>query len=144
MANIFTYSFEDTEVTVNHPSFGSYSAYGTGIGNITISMSNDITTHEVSADTAVVVSRSVKKNGAVALDILQSSGFNTWLNGFANFLETCDISVFADANMIIRNRSSGETFTCTGVTHQKKPDTQFQSTAQNKTWTLMCGNIDLT
>ena len=46
MANFYTYSFEDTTVTINHPSIGSYSAYGTGIGEIAISMSNDITAHD--------------------------------------------------------------------------------------------------
>ena len=34
MGRIYAYSFADTEVTINHPSYGSYSAYGTGIGTL--------------------------------------------------------------------------------------------------------------
>ena len=45
MANIYTYSFADTNLTINHPSYGIYSAFVTGLGNITISMANDVTTH---------------------------------------------------------------------------------------------------
>lgn len=140
---VYTYSFQDTDVTIQHPSYGSYSAYGTGIGTLSISYANDVTTHEVSADNAVVVSKSIKKNGTVTFDILQSSDFNTWLKDFANFLETSETSVFADATMVIRNRSTGETFTCDGVTHQKRPDTSFQSTSQNKSWAMMCANIEM-
>ena len=61
----YVYSFEDTSVIFNHPNFETYSAYGTGIGSVTVSMANDITTHDVAADLAVVVSKSVKKNGEV-------------------------------------------------------------------------------
>ena len=139
---VYTYSFEDTDVTIQHPEFGSYTAFGTGLGTITVSYSNDVTSHEVSADTAVVVSKSVKKNGTVTFNILQSSDFNTWLKNFANYLEAAPVSVFADATMLIRNRSTGETFDCSGVSHQKRPDTNYQSTSQNKDWVMMCAYID--
>ena len=141
---IYTYSFEDTDLTIQHPEYGSYSAFGTGLGTITIAYANDVTSHEVSADTAIVVSKSVKKNGTVTLNILQSSDFNTWLKNFANYLEAAPASVFADATMVIRNRSTGEMFTCSGVSHQKRPDTAYQSTSQNKDWVMMCAYIDAT
>ena len=143
MARFYTYSFEDTDLTIQHPSYGSYSAYGTGLGDISISFTNDVTSHEVSADAAVVVSKSVKKNGSVGLNILQSSDFNTWLKGFANYLETAPASEFAQATMVVRNKSTGETFTCSGVSHSKKPDTQFQAQSQYKNWNMMCANIEM-
>lgn len=59
--NVRVYSFEDTSVTIEHPSVGSFEAYGTGIGTLSVSFSNDITTHDVAADLAVVVSKSAKK-----------------------------------------------------------------------------------
>lgn len=142
MPRFYTYSFEDTDLTIQHPSYGSFSAYGTGLGDITISYANDVTMHDVSADAAVVVSKSVKKNGTVDINILQSSDFNTWLKGFTNYIETAAPSEFARATMVIRNKSTGEVFTCYGVTHQKKADTQFQSQSQNKSWSLMCANIE--
>ena len=63
----YVYSFEDTSVIFSHPNFETYSAYGTGIGSVQVSMANDITTHDVAADLSVVVSKSVKKNGTVTL-----------------------------------------------------------------------------
>lgn len=144
MANIYTYSFADTTLTISHPSYGSYSAYGQGLGNITIAMANDVTTHEVSADTAVVVSKSVKRNGTVVIEVAQSSGFNSWLNAWASYIEQTPTSEFASSTMVIRNTSTGRTYTCAGVTHQKKADESYQSTSQNRSWTLMCADIDQT
>lgn len=142
MGRIYIYSFADTEVTISHPSYGSYSAYGTGIGTLSVSYANDITTHEVSADAAVVVSKSVKKNGTVTFDILQASDFNTWLKGFCNYLEAATTSEFAEATIVIRNISTGDNYTATGVSHQKRPDNSLQSTAQNRQWVMMAANID--
>ena len=74
MPRFYTYSFEDTDLTIQHPSYGSFSAYGTGLGDITISYANDVTMHDVSADAAVVVSKSVKKNGcALAVKALSKT-----------------------------------------------------------------------
>ena len=60
-----TYSFENTIVTISHPDVGQYTMYGAGLGDITISRSNDETSHEISADLSVLISKSVKKNGTV-------------------------------------------------------------------------------
>ena len=57
MSRVYTYSFEDTIVTFSHPNFGTYSAYGTGIGSLAIAYANDVTKHDVAADLAVVVSK---------------------------------------------------------------------------------------
>ena len=141
MSRVYTYSFEDTSVVLSHPNFGSYTAYGTGIGDISITMSNDITQHDIAADLAVVVTKSVKRNGNVNFNVLQSSDFNTWLKKWAAYLEESDASEFALTTLVVSNKSTGETFICTGVSHQKRPDTSFQSQAQNKSWTLMCANI---
>lgn len=141
MARVYTYSFEDTSLTISHPGFGTYTAYGTGIGDITISYSNDVTYHNVAADLAVVVSKWVARNGSVQLNILQSSDFNKWLKKFAAFLEEAPTDQFALATMDIKNKSTGDNYHCTGVSHQKRADNSFQSQAQNRTWNMMCANI---
>ena len=141
MARVYTYSFEDTSLTISHPGFGTYTAYGTGIGDITISYANDVTYHNVAADLAVVVSKWVARNGNVQMNILQSSDFNEWLKKFAAFLEEASTDQFALATMDIKNKSTGDTYHCTGVSHQKRADNSFQSQAQNRTWTMMCANI---
>ncbi len=142
MSAFYTYSFEDTTVTISHPAIGSYSAYGTGIGQVTLSMSNDITMHDVAADMAVVVSKIPKNNGTVNFEVLQSSDFNVWLKKFYNYLMNSDTSQFALATIVITNSSTGDHYTCTGVSPQKMPDNNFQSQAQNRTWTMMCAHID--
>lgn len=142
MANVYTYSFEDTTCTIQHPSLGSYSAFGTGIGTLQVSYANDATMHDVAADLAVVVSKSAKKNGTVTFDVLQSSEFNTWLKKYANYVFAAPASEFALATILIKNNSTGDTFTCTGVSPQKIPDGNFQSQQQNRSWALMAANID--
>ena len=141
MSRVYTYSFEDTSLTISHPGFGTYTAYGTGIGDITVSYSNDVTYHNVASDLAVVVSKWVAKNGNVQMNILQSSDFNEWLKKFAAFLEESPTDQFALATMDIKNKSTGDTYHCTGVSHQKRADNSFQSQAQNRTWTMMCADI---
>ena len=141
MPRVYTYSFEDTVLTISHPNFGTYSAYGTGIGSLSISYANDVTKHDVAADLAVVVSKWVAKNGTVTLDIMQSSDFNAWLKKFAAFLENSDTDQFALATMSISNKSTGDSYYCTGVSHQKRADNSFQSQAQNRSWIMMCASI---
>lgn len=142
MSRIYTYSFDDTSVTFNHVNFGTYSIIGTGTGSVRIEYSNDVTTHDVAADLAVVVSKSVKKNGVITLSILQTSGANEWLTKFANYLETSDTSQFALGTAVIKNTSTGEMWTCKGVTHQKKSGGSFSSTAEQKQWSFMCAVIE--
>ena len=141
MPRVYTYSFEDTVLTISHPNFGTYSAYGTGIGSLSIAYANDVTKHDVAADLAVVVSKWAAQNGTVTLDIMQSSDFNAWLKKFTAFLENSDTDQFALATMSISNKSTGDSYYCTGVSHQKRADNNFQSQAQNRSWTMMCASI---
>lgn len=143
MPNIYTYSFEDTTLTIQHPDLGAYSAYGTGIGDITISMAGDVTNHVVAADLTVVVSKFAQKNGTIAFNVLQTSDFNTWLKKFYNYVISSETGKFAQATMIIKNNSTGQSYTCTGVSPQKLADEQYQSQAQNRQWTLMAANIEV-
>ena len=104
-------------------------------------MANDITTHDVAADLSVVVSKSVKKNGTVTFDVLQGSDFNKYLSRLASYLENSAPSEFALARITIVNKSTGESYYCSGCSPQKRPDNQFQSQAQNRSWAWMCANI---
>ena len=92
MSKVYTYSFEDTSFTISHPSVGSFDAYGTGIGDISIAYSNDVTTHEVAADLAVIVSKSAKKNATITINALQTSELNSWLTRWANYIESARTS----------------------------------------------------
>lgn len=138
---VYVYSFEDTTVTISHPNFGTYSAYGTGIGSLQVAYANDVTKHDVAADLAVVVSKWVARNGTITFDILQSSDFNSWLKKFTAFLEESDTDQFALATISITNKSTGDNYFATGVSHQKKADNNLQSQAQNRSWAMMCAHI---
>lgn len=142
MANIFTYSFEDTTLTVEHPALGLYSAYGTGIGSVSVSMAEDMSSHQTSADLAVVISKHAKKNGSFTFDILQSSDFNNFMKRLYNYLAQAPAPEFGLTKMILSNRSTGQTYTATGCTPQKLPDDQYQSQATNRQWVWLAANIE--
>lgn len=141
MPNTFVYSFEDTTCIISHPNFGTYSAYGSGIGSLAVSYSNDVTAHDVAADQTVVVSKMVRRNGTVTFNVTQASDFNSWLRRFASFIEDADSDQFALATITIQNKTTGDSYYCTGVSHRKKADNNFQSQAQERSWEMMCANI---
>lgn len=141
MARFFVYSFEDTTVTISHPNYGTYSAYGTGIGSIAISYANDSTIQEVASDLSVIISKAIRRNGTVTFNILQTSDFNDWLKGFVNYIEEADTDQFALATISVENKSTGDSYYCTGVSHRKKADNNFQSQAQMRAWEMMCADI---
>ncbi len=141
MSRVFTYSFEDTAVNINHPGFENYSAYGTGIGSLTVAFSTDNSSHQIAADKTVVVSKVTVHDGTVTLSVLQNSDFHKWLKRWADFLENSATSQFALSTLDISNKSTGAFYHCVGVTHQKKPNEDFQSQAQTVSWTLMCADI---
>ena len=142
MSKVYAYSFEDTSFTISHPSVGSFDAYGTGIGDISIAYSNDVTTHEVAADLAVIVSKSAKKNATITINALQTSELNSWLTRWANYIESAPTSEFALASAVLKNSSTGEQWNCTGISHQKKSGGSFKSTAETKQWVLMVANAE--
>lgn len=142
MSRVYTYSFESTSVVIEHPDIGSYSAYGTGIGDVSVSMEGNITSHDVAADLAVVVSKHARKNGSVNFNILQSSDFNTFMSKLYNYLVAAAPSKFAQAKISIYNSTTGRRYICTGCSPQKLPDDSYQAQGQNRQWVWMAANIE--
>lgn len=141
MPRVFVYSFEDTTVEINHPGFESFSAYGTGLGTVSVTMANDDTIHDVASDRSVVVSKAIRGNGTISFTVTQASEFNDWMKRFSNFLKASDTSQYALATVVVTNRSTGDTIYCSGVSPQKLADNNFESQAQQRTWNLMCADI---
>ena len=141
MPRVFVYSFEDTTVEINHPGFESFSAYGTGLGTVSVTMANDNTIHDVASDRSVVVSKAIRGNGTISFTVTQASEFNGWMKRFSNFLKASDTSQYALATVVVTNRSTGDTIYCSGVSPQKLADNNFESQAQQRTWNLMCADI---
>lgn len=141
MARNFVYSFEECTVTFKHPTYGVYTAYGSGIGNFSITYENNVVDHQISADLSVVISKHAIKNGSITFEVLQSTDFNNWLKGWANHIENGPIENFAMTDITIKNRTTGDTYYCTGCTHQKIADQSYQSDAQTRSWTVLAANI---
>ncbi|MDU5080230.1 phage protein [uncultured Tissierella sp.] len=136
------YSFQDLNCSFTHPSVGQISMNGEGIGSITITRANDVTSHDVSADGSVMISKIKSKNGTVAISVQQSSPLNKWLDRLYNYLEVASSSEWAKASIILRHLTLGEGTVCTGVTFQKRADKPYQAQGQQVTWNLMAANID--
>lgn len=136
-----TYSFESVAVTISHPSVGQHVASGQGIGSITTSMTTDRTTHDVSADGAIMVSKVKGRNGSIALAIQQTSDLNKFLVNVYNYLEHTDPSKWAGITIIQRSAVMHEQITATGVSFQKLPDRPFQAQGQQVTWQFLASDI---
>lgn len=136
-----TYSFADVSMTISHPSYGQYVASGAGLGSITTSMATDRTTHSVSADGSVMVSKVMGANGTHAIEVQQTSPLNKWLNGLYNYVDMMPASEWAKISIIIRSPSMDDLIMSTGVSFQKLPDKPYQSQGQLITWQLMAANI---
>ena len=142
MARFYTYSFEDTAVTISHPEIGVYHAYGSGLGSVTVEYADNVAEHTVATDLSVVISKHAYRNGTVTLNVMQSSDLNKWLKTkFAKNLEVLGASQFARATMTIENKSTGDSYVCTGVCHQKRPNDSFQAAAQAVDWVFLVADI---
>lgn len=136
-----TYSFESVVMTISHPAIGQYVASGQGIGSITTTMTTDRTTHDVSADGAIMVSKIRGRNGSHAIAIQQTSDLNKWLVKLYNYLETADASQWAEINIVIRSNDMHDMLTSTGVAFQKLPDRPYQAQGQQVTWQMLSSDI---
>ena len=138
-----TYSFENTIVTISHPDVGQYTMYGAGLGDIMISRSNDETSHEISADLSVLISKSVKKNGTITINVLQASDANDFMIRLVKYVETAVPAVFAQTQISIESNSTGEKWVCTGVSPQKMADVTYGAQGTTKPWNMMAASIEL-
>lgn len=135
------YSFSDITMTISHPAVGQYVASGVGLGSITTSMTTDRSTHDISADGSVMVSKIKGRNGSHAISVQQTSDLNKWLLKLYNYLEFAPTFQWARATIVIRSPSMGDLILSTGVSFQKLPDKPYQAQGQQVTWSLMAADI---
>ena len=135
------YSFEDTSLTLNHPSVGMFTFVGKGVGSASVTRANDITQHDVAADGSTMISKVPSRNGTLAIAIQQTSEGHKFLRKWYNYVETASPSEFAKASATLKSLSTGETLNMSGVTPQKRADAAYQANGQQVTWNLMCAKI---
>lgn len=141
MPNQSTYSFTDVVATISHPSYGSYSIQGEGIGDMTITKSTDRSVHDVASDGSIMTSKVAGNNGTVAINAQQTSSLHEWLQGLFNYLWQADTSEWAQISCTIEAPKMGKSFYCTGGAFTKEPDEPFQAQGQRVAWTLLFADI---
>lgn len=136
-----TYSFEDVTVSFSHPSVGTASTVGAGLGSISIAMSTDRTAHDVAADGTVMISKVAGKNGTIAISAQQTSDLHKFLLKWYNYIDVAGASEWARMTVTIKSNNLGDSTVCTGVSPQKLADRPYQAQGQQITWNLMSAEI---
>ena len=136
-----TYSFLDLVGSITHPSFGTFIFNGEGTGSVTVTKSTDRTAHDIASDGCVMVSKIAGNNGAVTIEVQQSSAIHKWLLAWFNALWLMPTAEWAETSISLRNAATKTSHVCMGVSPLKEADTPYQSQGQRVTWTLMCAEI---
>ena len=137
-----TYSFADVSLVFSHPSVGTMTITGEGVGTISITRSNDVTQHDLAADGSVMVSKILAKNGAAAIAVQQTSAAHKFLKRWYDYVQVAPTDEWAKASAVLKNPALGEIINMSGVSPQKRADASYQSNGQQVTWNLMAAEID--
>lgn len=136
-----TYAFEDVNCVVSHPSVGSFSFNGAGLGSITIAKANDMSSQDVAADGSVMTSKIRAGNGTVTLAVQQTSVGAAFLKKLNAYVDNTHSSEFTRTVITIVSKEQGVNITCTGVSPQKSPDHGFQQTGQQMSFAYLVQKI---
>ena len=139
--NHSTYAFEDVTCVFSHPSRGSLTLTGAGIGSVTVARANDVTAHDLAADGSVMASKIQARNGTVTFNLQQTSRGANWLRKLNQYLEVADSSEWTQAVCAITSKVMDVDISCTGVSPQKTPDGDYQQQGQQVSFVYMCQGI---
>ncbi len=144
-----TYSFKDLTGAFTHPLAGDFAFFGqVGLGQITIVMNTEKTTHDVSADGTVMPSAISGDNGQASIEIQQTSILHKFLLDWYNLIKTAmdsnDVSTWAGASMTLRSTTDGSSHVLQGISPAKIPDKPYAAQGQKVTWILMAADIQNT
>lgn len=149
---ISIYSFKDLTGVFAHPLVGNMNIGAinelSGLGQITIHMSNDNTTHEIAVDGGIFILPVAVFNGTVQIQCQQTSSVHQYLTAWFNTLminmtniQSPDVTNWASGAMILRNLKNRSSHKITGISPQIQPDKTYAIQGQNVNWSLMAGNI---
>lgn len=143
MKRYSVYSLADTHSVINHPSVGRkvLSDEENGAGQISIQFSNDMAQHQQTATGFTVISKLRSRAGHVTIEIPQNSPSDLFLDRLVGYLEASDASEFALTTLNILDNASGKSWTCTGVTPQKRPDRTYAAQGGNVNYVFLCADI---
>lgn len=141
MSSHTTYSFTDINATISHPSYGSFSIQGEGIGDMTVSKATDRTVHDVASDGHIMVSKIAGNNGNVTINAQQTSALHNWLQGLFNYCVTASTDQWAQISLTVVAPKMQKTDYCTGGAFVKEPDEPYQAQGQRVAWNLLFADI---
>jgi Protein of unknown function (DUF3277) len=143
-----TYSFKDTSGSMTNPVLLDAPIVFSGeigMGEFVISMHTVKTTHDVAADGTVMPSAIAGDNGAVSIQMQQTSILHAQLLALYNLLKIAfdggDVSNWAASTLSLRNTVDQSQHLLTGVSFEKIPDKTYASQGGKLTWVLMACNI---
>jgi hypothetical protein len=139
--NHTTYAFEDVALVFSHPSKGSLTLTGAGIGSVTVARANDVTAHDLAADGSVMTSKIQARNGTVAINVQQTSEGANWLRKLNQYLEVAASTEWTQSVCTIASKEMDVDISCTGVSPQKTPDAAFASQGEQTSFVYMCQTI---
>ena len=139
--NQSTYSFTDISATISHPSYGSVSLLGEGVGEMTVNKVTDRSVHDVASDGSIMTSKIAGNNGQVTINAQQTSPLHKWLHGLFNYLWQADTSEWAQITMTVEAPKMGKQHYCNGGSFLKETDNPYQSQGQRLAWTLLFADI---
>jgi hypothetical protein len=143
-----TYSFKDLVGALTNSAFAvafPLTGGNVGLGQITISMTTSRTAHQVASDGTVMPNYIPGNNGAIAIEVQQTSSLHHALLDLYNLATLAadgdDVSGWASTSISFRTLLDGSTHLCDGVSFEKVPDKPYHATGSNVTWNLMAANI---
>ena len=139
--NQSTYSFTDVNATISHPSYGSYSIQGEGVGEMTVTKLTDRSVHDVASDGSIMTSKIAGNNGQLIINAQQTSPMHKWLQGMFNYLWQADTGEWAQISCTIEAPKMGKQHYCSGGAFLKEADQPYQAQGQRLAWTLLFADV---
>lgn len=143
-----TYSFKSLTGVLVNPIFVTtipLTGGNIGAGAFTVTMSQERTAHDVAADGTVMVSYMAGDNGAVDVEVQESSILHTALLALYNAAVLAanndDVSGWAATTISFRMLTDQTVHILSGVSFAKIPDKPYQAAGQKITWKLMAANV---
>lgn len=140
------YSFKDLSGTVTDGQGNTFTFAGqVGAGQISIEMATERTAHDVASDGAIMISAIDGNNGAVNIEMQQTSAaykfFLSWYNSLITAMQNGDVSNWAAMAMTLRNVTDGTSHKIIGISPPKKPTKVYTAQGQKLVWRLMAGDV---
>ena len=135
------YSFSDLHVVFSHPAYGSFTAVGQGIGDMSIEEITTKVEHDTAADGSIMVSIIKADNGRMNLNVQQTSNLNKWFQGLYNYLKTAPTSQKSLINATVRAIETGTTHICTKGAFENSATRNYQAQGQRNSWGILFVDI---